>query len=264
MGKFDGILLASDWDGTFFYNNRLFEENIKALRYFEENGGKFTVCSGRYSDFLKTFMDKVPFNTYTICYNGAYIVDLNSEEVLYEGFCDENLFNILDFIVENNLAFDTINIYDSSSKDPIPFTYEEYINKKDGLKLKKIYKVLLRGNDIPSVTNAVNFIKKSELYDYYAVQSWNLSLEILKRDNAKGRAIRRLGEKIGAKLIIAVGDYENDLDMIKEADIGYAVGNAIEIIKSAADRVTVPVTESAIANIIYEIEKDIDNKSLCL
>ena len=52
--------------------------------------------------------------------------------------------------------------------------------------------------------------------------------------------------------------------MIKEADIGYAVGNAIEIIKSAADRVTVPVTESAIANIIYEIEKDIDNKSLCL
>ena len=59
MGKFDGILLATDWDGTFFYEGSLLEENIKALHYFEKNGGKFTVCSGRYSDFLKGFMDKV-------------------------------------------------------------------------------------------------------------------------------------------------------------------------------------------------------------
>ena len=28
MGKFDGILIASDWDGT-FYSNKLFEENMK-------------------------------------------------------------------------------------------------------------------------------------------------------------------------------------------------------------------------------------------
>ena len=258
MGKFDGVLLATDWDGTFFYKGSLFEENIKALHYFENNGGKFTVCSGRYSDFLKGFLDKVPFNTYTICYNGAYIVDLHTDEVLYEGFCDEHIFDILDDIVSNNFPYETINIYDSLSKEPTPYTYEEYIKEKNHLKKLNIYKVLLRADNSENGKMGAELANRIELYDYIAVQSWDLSLEILKRENAKGRAIRRLAEKLDSKLTVAVGDYENDLDMIIEADVGYAVDNAIQKLKEAADRTTVHVEESAIAKVIYDIEKDID------
>ena len=32
MGKFDGILICSDWDGTLFYNGGISEENIKAIK----------------------------------------------------------------------------------------------------------------------------------------------------------------------------------------------------------------------------------------
>ena len=52
---------------------------------------------------------------------------------------------------------------------------------------------------------------------------------------------------------MCVGDFENDISMIKEADIGYAVGNAADELKAVADRITVNAADGAIAKIIYEI-----------
>ena len=49
MGKFDGILLCSDWDGTLFDGTSIPENNVEAIRYFQRNGGTFTLSSGRYA-----------------------------------------------------------------------------------------------------------------------------------------------------------------------------------------------------------------------
>ncbi|MBQ3016890.1 MAG: HAD-IIB family hydrolase [Clostridia bacterium] len=263
MGKFEGILLATDWDGT-FYQGKLFDENIKALKYYVAEGGKFTVCSGRYSGFLASFKDIVPFNTYTICYNGAYIVDLDNNDILYKGFCDEHLFDIVDDIIEAKLEYTTISIYNDKDNEPVTYTIDDFFQKKEEIKKEKIYKILFRAETTDAGTRGAQAANKMELYNYIAVRSWGLSLEILKRENAKGAAIRRLAEHIGSKLVVAVGDYENDLDMIEAADIGYAVGNAIDEVKKIADRITVNVEDSAIAHIIYDLERDIDNKVIIL
>ena len=57
---------------------------------------------------------------------------------------------------------------------------------------------------------------------------------------------------------IGVGDYENDLSLVRDADIGYAVGNAIDEVKAVASRVTVPNTQHAIARIIAELPASAD------
>ena len=98
MGKFDGILICSDWDGTLFYDDGISEENIKAIKYFQANGGLFTICSGRYYEFLKQYEHLVRPNTYIACYNGALILDSDNMNKLYESFCDYYLFNIIDFL----------------------------------------------------------------------------------------------------------------------------------------------------------------------
>ena len=67
-----------------------------------------------------------------------------------------------------------------------------------------------------------------------------------------------MADLLGAGTLVCVGDYENDIPMIKEADIGYAVGNAVPKLKAVADRVTVKNTENAIAAIIYELAADIE------
>jgi hydroxymethylpyrimidine pyrophosphatase-like HAD family hydrolase len=57
---------------------------------------------------------------------------------------------------------------------------------------------------------------------------------------------------------VAVGDYENDLDMIKMAGIGYAVANACPALKAIADRITVSNDEHAIAKIIDDLDKELE------
>ena len=74
----------------------------------------------------------------------------------------------------------------------------------------------------------------------------------------KGNAVRKLRELLGGRevihTVVCVGDYENDLSMIEYADIGYAVANAIQPVKDAADRVTVSNREHALARIINDLE----------
>ena len=258
MGKFDRILLATDWDGT-FYRGKVFEENIRALKYFEENGGKFTVCSGRNFDFIKAFKDTVPINTYVSCFNGAYIADFECGKVLYQGFCDSHLFDIIDNIIDSELRFTEINIFDDKCDKPFILCFDEYKKIKDSFRNNNIYKILLRMENSDIGFYNAKEVNKMELYDYLAVRSWETGLELFRISNSKGAAIKRIAEAAGCKLVVAVGDYENDIDMIKAADIGYAVENAVDALKSVADRHTVSVTESAIAKIIYDIERDVDN-----
>ena len=75
----------------------------------------------------------------------------------------------------------------------------------------------------------------------------------------KGKGARMLADILGGvKLLVCAGDYENDISMIEQADIGYAVANAHPSVKAAADRVTKrECLEGAIAEIIYDLDKEL-------
>ena len=71
----------------------------------------------------------------------------------------------------------------------------------------------------------------------------------------KGSAVKILRDLIGdINTVVAVGDYENDISMIKYADFGYATANAADFVKAVADRITVANREHAIAAIINELD----------
>lgn len=257
MGKFDKILICTDWDGTLFYNQTVSNENINAIKYFQQNGGFFTVCSGRYFEFLRKFENLVHPNTYTACYNGGLIIDIDKMDVLYEAFCDDYMFELVDKVLKLNIPIIGINVYDSIRKFPVEYTVEEYLRELPELKKQKHYKILLKTNTPKNGIRLSRLANKLDLGDYIAVRSWNVSLEIMKRSNAKGEALKRIAEAIGAKLTIGIGNYENDIELLTAADIGYAVGDSPEIVKKAADRITVSASESAVAKIIYQIEKEL-------
>jgi hydroxymethylpyrimidine pyrophosphatase-like HAD family hydrolase len=93
---------------------------------------------------------------------------------------------------------------------------------------------------------------------YFSMRSWLNGIEVQMRGTGKGDSIARMKDALGdrARVAIAVGDYENDIDMIRAADIGYAVANAVEPLKVEADRMTVDVHESPIAKIVAELERE--------
>ena len=57
MGIFDGVLIASDWDGTLFNGEKVPCKNIEAIKYFIENGGHFTVSSGRQYSYIEESLE---------------------------------------------------------------------------------------------------------------------------------------------------------------------------------------------------------------
>ena len=72
MGKFDGILICTDLDGTLYRNDKtISDENKAAIEYFKSEGGLFTFITGRMPDYSEeAYMaasPNVPFG----CINGG-------------------------------------------------------------------------------------------------------------------------------------------------------------------------------------------------
>ena len=60
MGIFDGYLLVSDMDGTLLNSKgKLSEENKNAIEYFVDNGGEFTLATGRMLPSIKRHIHKM-------------------------------------------------------------------------------------------------------------------------------------------------------------------------------------------------------------
>ena len=113
MGKFDGMLICSDFDGTLFSGNEISKENVEAIRYFQKNGGYFTITSGRYPAFLGGYRDRVEANTYLIGLNGTMISNYDGSFVLRQGFLHSDACEIVKKIVRE--VEDPLNLFVTST-----------------------------------------------------------------------------------------------------------------------------------------------------
>ena len=76
MNKFKGYLILSDIDGTITNDRGEFsEENARAIRYFQSEGGLVTVSSGRYPRYIEKYAARFVPNTYVIGINGTVMYD---------------------------------------------------------------------------------------------------------------------------------------------------------------------------------------------
>ena len=76
-----------------------------------------------------------------------------------------------------------------------------------------------------------------------------LGVDILPRDGGKGVGLRAAMERYGfaPEEVMAFGDGENDMSMLREAGIGVAMGNGDEQVKAMADYVTGGVEEDGVS-----------------
>ena len=85
-----------------------------------------------------------------------------------------------------------------------------------------------------------------------ALQFGSYLLEVTAAGATKGEALARLSRDLGIPrdAVIAVGDAEPDIGMIRFAGLGVAVENAKEDVRAAADYVAPPCSEDAVAHIV--------------
>ena len=88
MGKFSGVLLASDFDDTLVPTSALraqglsvqgtSPENCAALTYFTENGGRFTISTGRSAATFAPYAAQLPLNAPAVVSGGGALYDYST------------------------------------------------------------------------------------------------------------------------------------------------------------------------------------------
>lgn len=264
MKRYDGVIICSDFDGTLYdgLTQEISAENAEAIRYFQEHGGRFTLATGRYPNILEKKADRVRgvrANAPVIAANGCLVYDLEKKETLYSVCLDEKFPRVLAEVIDSFDRFDQIlffrkNIWKSIE---IPREERDELMRQGGLLPHKVYIKLTLPDDPVAELEESDRIKEEmlRLIDgrYEVMRASVAGLELLPLGVTKGSYVRKLADSLGCDKLICVGDYENDIAMIKAADIGYAMGNAHPSLFDVADRIAPSVEKSAIAKIIYEL-----------
>lgn len=244
--KYDGILICTDMDGTFLPT----EENIKALKYFQGNGGKFSVATGRNVNYIKDYFKEntpgfLPNAPISLC-NGSLIYDLTKDCIVKENYMPkESLSEVLELKKEHAFAVRVSQKSGSVENDDL-----NEINKD--IDLERMYKIVCL--DRVDLASLEVLLYKKFFEKYELSKSCNVLIELNPKGINKGYATNYIKEITNSKTLVCVGDYGNDIPMLKAADISYAVENATDEVKNAAMRVTVSNTEHAMAKIIEDLD----------
>lgn len=231
--------MFSDYDGTLTQNNRLYKENIEAIKYFQDNGGSFSLATGR---SVNSFLD-MPFNTDLpgILNNGAIIYDKNKKSYVLKNVLETDTTSLLKEIYS---AFSNLKLmiaddegnnyrYYKSTKPFANFTNDYFLDNELLKKLEgKILAVYLQDPNI-LFKDVVYYVEK---YNCSPVREYPGYYAITKKGTSKGSALKYIKENLieKTKKIIYVGDGDNDYEAVLEADYSFAVDGFSEKIKNAA------------------------------
>ncbi|MBQ7953258.1 MAG: HAD-IIB family hydrolase [Clostridia bacterium] len=256
MGKFDGYLICSDLDGTFTGGEDVIVANSKAVKYFTDNGGKFTFITGRTASYLPEQEFFWLINAPAGVFNGGLIYDYQNEKTLRESRLEFKLGDFVDLVNNGNFDFSTVGIYnDCFAPWQRGGSFEEY---KDEFSLNMI-KIVCAFNTIEEADEFKSFALKQDLLkNTFISKSWPLGVEFNSVDGTKGHAIQFIKNYLGnIHTSIGIGDFENDVKLMEYADIGVATGNAVDSVKQAADMIVNDCKNYAVKDLIEIIESRI-------
>ena len=274
MGIFSDVLLTVDFDRTMTApDSSIPERNLEAIRYFIENGGAFTVNTGRSLPMAKAFRDIVPVNVPLLLNNGSTAYDLAEEKItaahlipldqsqtiyrvkelfpdlvvevqsldahyifeensVWDAFCLKNLCASGHARPEDDLGpFMKLTVYGQIRKDSVADLYEgsseelKYMDEAEA-KLKQEF-----GSCCEVFRSAPRII------------------DIHTKGVSKAIAARSLQMQLGRRLLVCVGDGENDVSMLDDADYAFCPGDAI-VAKRYPN--VCNCSDGAVADVIYK------------
>jgi Cof subfamily protein (haloacid dehalogenase superfamily) len=281
MKKFENIVIASDLDGTFFGPKAtLVERNLRAVKYFTENGGHFAVASGRFfGNILSSFPNAAEYvNMPCVTCNGAVIYDFQKEKLkIVENIPYETVKELVEFIAENTqdaalrMTSEQIGfVYSPRDAQSERVAGEIERVSAEGTKMLiapteqwkdlTFYQAVLRAD-----RDEVELIKPMlrERFDgrLYVTQSGRALLDIQSWGVNKGITLRRvvkdtLGDNV---TLYTCGDYINDIELHSAADVSVCPANAHDEIKAMCDMCLCSNEEGVVADLIEYLDKTVKN-----
>lgn len=279
MGKFTGLLLASDYDNTLTYTEEALrlcrpmppvsKANQAAIRYFMAESGIFSVATGRAKPAFEAVADGVPMNGPTVLFNGAAIYDFSTGKYLCEAFLPETArAHIAQTIRE--LPFAAVELYhdnnDIHALQPNDVTRRHlHVTHSPTVIVDSMEQVpspiskALFSTEPAHQAALLDYLRGQGWYgDYEIVASSESLVELTARGANKGGMVRRLAAllHIPQANVACVGDHANDISMLTWAGMAFAPANALPEVRALPCVRTLPdCREDAIAALIAVLDE---------
>lgn len=272
MKKFDNIIIVSDMDGTFFGDRAtVIQDNLDAIEYFKANGGRFTFSTGRVHYNITYSGEGIEdlCNCPAICANGSCIYDFASKQILRETYMDTDaVVDVIRYVCtvspstgarcSTPYGFITHELVGLIQKDVAHFKGGRVeVRPLDEWGGEKLLKLVFRDEAQPLLRLRQSVSERfGDIFNY--ASSSPRFFEINARGCSKADGIVYLRLLYPNSTIYAVGDYENDLEMLAAADISACPENAMDYVKARADIRLCDCNQGAIAHLIRLIESKLN------
>lgn len=278
MGKFTGVLLASDFDNTLVYTEEalrsgqsvpeLSAKNRAALEYFMAEGGRFSVATGRALAAFLLYADKVPMNAPGIVCNGAALYDYEKKEYLETNMLDalarergQQVLTAFPAVAAEAYHIDNV-IHcvqpNEVTRQHIRITRVTVTESADLLHVPLPLGKLLFEGERETLERALAFMRQRGWdADYELIFSGKSLLEMTVKGANKGGMVRRLAAHLGISMehVYCAGDEANDLSMLTAAARGFAPANCIEAVRASGATIVSHAREDAMADIIAILDR---------
>lgn len=262
MDKFKGYLICTDCDGTLTDGDgALSRENAEAIKYFQDEGGLFTLATGRFPSHIEQFKNQFQINAPIVSLNGTALYDVYKKELIKNWTMKKSDCKSLFEYVSKTYSCIWDYWLNYTPHDSVGYKPQEHkigdgsLDELFNSLPDELYKIVIVQPEKDTLEIQRDLKEKfSAIFRFDT--SWPNGLEIQSADSGKGIAVKYMKEHLSADIhtTIGIGDYENDISLLEYSDIGYAVSNALDNVKAAADRITVSNNENAIATVIHDLE----------
>lgn len=260
-------LLFFDIDGTlinsFNGDHAIPKTVLKRLRMLQEQGHLIFVASGRPKSLLNKEIYKGNFDGF-ILVNGAY-VEVNEAPIYTKPMDLDEAIRLIDILEETNCDYilETANkIYTSSTNNILLDFFAEFEDKSIFVSefdhdciLKqtlKIETVLTKEKKNDLIQQIETKMASKIAYDQHGTDG---AVELYSSDINKSIGVQKILEHyhINRKDTYAFGDGINDIDLIKYCNVGVAMKNGVDELKSVADIVCDSVENDGLTKILDEL-----------
>lgn len=256
--KFKNVLLASDFDGTLKNDDGIITDDVKsAIKYFMNNGGYFTVCTGRVFQGFHLYSPEY-INAPVLLGNGAMAYDYKANKVVFnDAIGDEGLDSISDvleafpkisieFYNFNKVCAISLNEHSEQHFTSQDIDFEIINSPLDAPRPWTKIMIAAHGHsqevqDILRKHPEISFLETTGDY-----------VEILKKGVNKGTGLLKLAKALGCadEDVYSAGDGYNDVDMLVTAAGGFVPENGSQEALSVAKYVTRSNNDGCIAHAI--------------
>ena len=242
-------LVVTDIDGTIYSPQCGITNAVKeCIQNLVNNGIYVAIATGRSFSSTKNVADEIGVKCPLICYQGGLINTYDGELIDVKYLDEAPAREIVKELRKRNIHMN-VYIEDVLFVENDNDIIKEYVGDKnvhyfktesfDTLDFKKLNKILVIDHNTQLIEDLIKELQV-KYPQLYIVKSQPIFCEIANKQATKGNAIKFLANKLGftEKEVLAIGDQNNDIEMVVTAGVGVAMGNGTPEIKAKADYIT--------------------------